>query len=141
MNDSDFNKLIAQHPLVNKPVDDILSQIETLKRLAISEIKAEVPDFWNRTEDSFTLPANTSLVDMKDYFPNYDYVKLLWTSDGWIEEMTEDEYVKEYPDGMQTTEKPTIYIPKGGFQIKFAPTNSVATTINIIYVRKTSDNS
>lgn len=140
MNDSQFNTLLANHPLVSKPLDDISAQLETLKQLAISEIKAEVPDFWNRVEDSFTLPANTSVVDMRDEFYDYAYVKLLWTEDGWIEEMSEDEYTREYPDGVQTTAKPTIYVPKGDYKLKFAPTNSTATTINIVYAKETSDN-
>jgi len=139
LTDSDFDALIAIHPLVNKSVSSIRAQLKTLKSLAISEIKAEVPDFWGRLTDSFELPANTAEIDMDDYLSDYDYVKLMWTDEAMLEEWTEDEFVYEYPDGIDNTDKPTIYIPKGGHIIKFAPKNNVATTINVTYMSRTSD--
>lgn len=141
MTDSDFENVIAANPLVNKAAEDIRAQVNALKKMAIMEIRAEVPDFWGRVTDSFTLPANTEEIDMLDYFDNYDYVKYLWTDEQMLEEKTEPEFITEYPDGIQQTGKPTIYIPKGGKLIKFAPYNTVATTINITYMTLSNNDS
>jgi len=136
MLDATFLKICATHPLINKDEDSIKDQIESLKNMAILEIMAEVPDFWNRVTTSFTLPANTNVVvmDEKDDMNDYDHVKYLWTDERKLDCWTESKYRSEYPNGESVNGKPVRYVPLGEKNVLFSPTNTVDTTMKITYV-------
>ena len=140
MDNAGFLKIIANNPLVNKSEDDISSQVESLKQMGILEITAEVPDFWNRITTSFSLAANTSVVDMVDQFSDYDHVKFFWTDESRLDYWPEEKYRKEYPNGNSTSGKPVRYSTLGNKNVLFDPTNTVATTINIVYVNNSEMN-
>jgi hypothetical protein len=138
MDDAEFLTIVATHPLVNKSEDEMRVKIESLKKVAIQEIMAEVPDFWNRITASFTIPANQQTVDMVNEFNDYDHVKYFWTDEKKLDFWQEAKYRKEHPNGESYLGKPNKYSPLGNNLVLFSPVNSVDTTMNITYINNKS---
>lgn len=115
----------------------IKKKVNTLLRVAMTDIHSLVPGFWTRVNETFTLGTSGTdayLVDLKDEFPDFWSLRFLWTTDGMIDPISEKQLRLRNPDlSVSAFGRPYNYFFREKHLIELWPRNTSSRTISISY--------
>lgn len=115
----------------------IRKQVETLLQIGLADLYSLVPGFWTKVNESFTLGTSGTdayLVNLKTQFPDFWSLRMLWTTSGPINYISEKKFRNRVPDPASAAAGvPDRYFFREKSLVEVYPRNSESRTIYISY--------
>ena len=116
---------------------NIKKKVETLLQIGLADIYSLVPGFWTKVSQSFTLGTSGTdayLVDLKSEFEDFWSLRMLWTTSGPINYISEKKFRNRTPDPSSAAPGiPDRYFFREKSLIELYPRNSESRTIYLSY--------
>jgi hypothetical protein len=123
--------------LRGQTVSAIRKKVETLIQIGLADLYSLVPGFWTKINESFTLGASGTdayLVNLKTQFPDFWQLRMLWTTSGPINYISEKKFRNQVPDPSSAAAGiPDRYFFREKSLVELYPRNSESRTIYISY--------
>lgn len=123
--------------LKGRAASAIRKKVETLLKIGLGDLYSLVPGFWTKVSETFTLGTSGTdayLVNLKTQFPDFWQLRMLWTTSGPINYISEKKFRNRVPDPASAAAGiPDRYFFREKSLIELYPRNSESRTIYISF--------
>jgi len=131
MNNQEFVQVVAE--LRRLSATTIKPTVEQLITLGQKHVYNKTSNYWIRRGDTISVSAGTKNIDLAYELEDYKQIRMLWTTNGFLDLWGEEKFHRTYPDDTATASYPTIYITKEEATVQIYPVPSSTITLYANY--------